>query len=185
MSSFIFRFSPFLLGAMVVAGITHIVSILLMPLVTARNPVLMLARVFQVNELEIIDPTVPVKVAIPFADPAMRVAVCSYDVSERPVRLVIETGESFLSVVFLQPNGQISYSVTDRAAVQRKLEIVVATPAQILALEAQDSEDEAVSEWRLKAQETKGVILIRALVTRPGEAIDVMALLNRTECYQD
>jgi uncharacterized membrane protein len=181
----IFRLIPLVFGAVCLAIIAHIASIMLMPHVSVRNPALVLSKAFPVNQLELIDPDKPSPFTLPFADPAMRTAVCAYDVSEKPVRVTIETGGSFLSVVFMQPDGKIFYSVTDKSAIQRKLDLVVATAEQIVSLETQDPDDEAVQEWRLRTPESKGIVIIRALVSRVRESADVQALLGRTECYQE
>jgi uncharacterized membrane protein len=181
----IFRLMPIVLGIVCLAAIAHIASIMLMPHVSTRNPAEKLSKTFPVNQLELIDPDKPSSFTLPFADPAMRMAVCAFDISEKPVRVVIETGGQFISVVFMQPDGKIFYSVTDKSAIQRKLDLVVATQAQIVALESQDPDDEAVQEWRLRAPETKGLVLIRAHVPRLRQSAEVQALLGRTECYQE
>jgi uncharacterized membrane protein len=185
MRGVIFRLIPLIMGALCVAGIAHIASIMLMPYVSLRNPAMILAKSYPVNQLELVDSSKPLPVTLPFSDPAMKTAVCAYDITEKPIRIVIETGGSFLSVIFMQPDAKIFYSVTDKSAVQRKLEIVLATPEQIGSLESQDPDDEAVQEWRLRAPEAKGIVLIRALVPRLRESGDVQALLSRTRCYQE
>jgi uncharacterized membrane protein len=185
MKGFIFRLLPVVLGLTSLVAISHIASILLMPHVSARNPAQLLSKTLPLNQLILGDEAAATSLRMPFADPSMATAVCVYDVSEKPFRVNILTSGSFLSVVFMQPSGKIFYSVTDKSAVQRKLGFVIAIQEQISTLESQDPDDEAVQDLRLRAPETKGLLIIRALVSRERESAEVRSLLNKTECYSE
>jgi uncharacterized membrane protein len=84
------------------------------------------------------------------------------------VRATIDP-ERLLTLSFRCRQGRVFYGVTDRAAVHGKIDIRIVTPAQLQALDAQDDEDNPPQELRLVAPQTKGFVLIDALVARPSE----------------
>lgn len=183
----LFRFAPFLAGALIVAGIVHIAAILLMPQVATLNAAARLLAGAAPNALEVLQPALDPAdpLPLPFADPAAVTALCRFDIEDGPVRLRVPTGEGFLSVVILSPTGRVLLALTDRAATRRLLNIVLATPAQQRQLEAQDPEDEPVQELRVRLGETRGVAVIRALALRESEKRAVAAALARASCRQE
>ncbi|MFM9974442.1 MAG: DUF1254 domain-containing protein [Beijerinckiaceae bacterium] len=180
-----FNAIPFILGAVIIAGLVHLLSILLLPRVAASNAFARLSVNASLNTLENLQSPDGTKVMLPFADPAMLTAICHYDVTQEPVRLKITTGDDFMSIVFLDPEGKVIYSLTDKAATRRLIEIVIGSPAQIRQITIQDSEDEAVQELRLRLANPRGMAIIRALAPRSSDVPQVSALLDRSDCQQE
>jgi uncharacterized membrane protein len=184
MKANIFRFLPFATGALLIAGIVHLVIVLLMPLIGSSHAGTRLAQQAQVNAIELLPPirTGQEALPLPFADPALITAICRFDLSEGPVRLRVPVSESFLSVTLLSPTGRVILSVTDKAATRRMLDILLVTLEQQRQLEAQDPDDEPVQEIRIRLAQLSGIALIRGLAMRPGDKEPIASLLARAIC---
>ena len=75
--------------------------------------------------------------------------------------------------------------MTDRAAVKGRIDVVVATAAQIEALEAGDNADEPVQDLRLPVADFEGYVVARALAERPGDMARARAQLQSVSCGPD
>ena len=180
------RYAPFAAGALLVAGIVHLSAILLAPRMATNSA----ARRFssgEANALKILPSLLGAVEGLPtpFADPALVTALCPYDLTEGPVRLRLQTGDQFLSVVALTPTGRVLMALTDRAATRRALNIVLVTPAQQRQLESQDNPEEAAQELRVRLGEARGVAVIRMLALREPDKAPAAAALSRTLCRQE
>jgi uncharacterized membrane protein len=187
MKRLLFRFTPFLAGAVLVGALVHLVVILLVPHVAKHHAGARLALDAAVNTLEVLQPGEQGNdgLAVPFADPSMAMAVCRFDLSSGAVRLRIPVSDNFLSVALLSPTGHVLLSLTDRAATRRVIDMLLVTPEQQKQLEAQDPEDEPVQEIRIRMAHTSGVALVRALALRDVDKTAVTALLGRGICRQE
>jgi uncharacterized membrane protein len=183
----LFRILPFVVGALVVAGIVHVAIILMVPHVARSTAAARLSAATPVNRLEVLSgaKAEPAGLPFPFADPAMITAVCRFDLTDGPVRLRVLTADVFQSIVVLKPDGRVQHALTDRAATRRQLAIVLATPQQIRQLESQDPDDEPVQDLRLRINGNEGVVVIRALAQRDTERAGLQALLGRASCQQE
>ena len=182
----LFRLAPFAAGALIVAGIVHIATILALPQVSGKNAAQRLLAAGPVNTLETLA-TAPSEAdpLLPFADPAAVTAVCRFDIEDGPVRLRVPTGESFLSVVILSPTGRVLLALTDRAATRRLLNLVLLTAEQQRQIESQDPDDEPVQELRVRLAATTGVAVIRTLALREADRRPAAAALARASCQQE
>jgi uncharacterized membrane protein len=182
-----FRLAPFGLGALIVAGIVHIVAILLVPHLAGRNAAARLAAGAEVNALAVLPPVMAATdpLPLPFADPAQVMAHCPFDLEDGPVRLRVPTGDAPLSVVVLAPSGRVLLALTDRAAIRRVLNVVLATPEQMRQIESQDPDDEPVQELRIRMGQMRGVAVVRALALRDAEKRPLAASLARATCRQE
>jgi uncharacterized membrane protein len=184
MTTGLFRFTPFVVGALLIAGIVHLAIVVLMPQIGSSHAATRLAQLAQVNTPGLLPPirTGQEALPLPFADPAMITAICRFDLADGPVRLRVPVGESFLSVTLLSPTGRVILSVTDKAATRRVLDMLLVTPEQQRQLEAQDPDDEPVQEIRIRMAQPSGIALIRGLATRQTDKDAMAALLARAIC---
>ncbi|MGL4635853.1 MAG: DUF1254 domain-containing protein [Beijerinckiaceae bacterium] len=185
MSSVLTKGLQFMLGVLILAGITHLLSVLMMPYLASNNPAQRLASGLEANApFQLADKTAG-SPDLPFADPAMVTAVCPFDVTDAPVRLQLRTGEHFLSIVFLTNDGRINYAMTDKAALRRVIDIRILTETQLRQVEAQDPDDEPVQELRIRVKDMRGVVVVRALNPVASAAEANRALLQRMVCGSD
>jgi uncharacterized membrane protein len=172
-----------ILGILTVAGITHIAAIFILPDVAAKNSVSRIAELAKPGQVAILSPARPEKQNMPFADPALVQSVCPYDLSEGGLRLHADVeGDRLLTLSFRTSDGQVFYSMSDLAAQQGKIDVVVLTPAQLEIVEADDDEDDPSQDLRLIAPETKGFVIISALAAYPGERAEAEARVKSVAC---
>lgn len=172
-----------LLGVLAIAGIIHIAAIFILPGYTAKGAYARLLSLAKPGQLTVLPPPGPDKQFIPFADPAMVQAVCPYDLSQGPLRLHADVeGDRLLTLSFRTPAGQVFYSMTDLAAQQGKIDIVVLTPAQLEIVEADDDEDDPSQDLRLIAPEQQGFVFVNTLAAYPSERADAEERIKAVTC---
>lgn len=163
----------------VVAGLTHILSLIATPLLLKEDVFSRLGeRAGQ--GLHVLEPEEVRR--LPFADPAMALAVCRYDLASGPLRVRTELSETFLVVVFAEEGRGIFSSVSDRAATSGVLDVVLATQAQLDQINALDDRNEAVEEIRVLAQRPRGVAILKVLIDRPSSREKALAVLRAARC---
>ncbi|WP_051956070.1 DUF1254 domain-containing protein [Beijerinckia mobilis] len=132
----------------------------------------------------------PTGTAPPFEDPALLQGVCLYDLASAPFRIhaTIDPGQ-FTSFAFHRPSGDAFYAVTDRAAQQGKIDILLMTQQQFDEDEETSEESDDTShtsaappELRLVSEDERGFVLISALVARPSERERIKTWIGTIEC---
>jgi uncharacterized membrane protein len=109
--------------------------------------------------------------------------VCLYDLDRGPLEFSGDIpSDELLTFSFRTRTGRVFYSMTDRAASHKKLDVIVLTAKQLEAIEADDDGEETPEELRLTAPQKKGFVLINALVSQPSERTKVEALVKSMTC---
>lgn len=171
-----------------VAGLTHLVAILLLPEVATHDAYDLLAahdaRGGAMNGMTLLPPARPGDTLIPFRDPAAVQGLCFFDLGKGPLRLRAKVGAGrLLTLSFRTRDGRVFYSMTDRAALRGKIDIRLVTPAQLETVVDGDDEDAGLpEELRLKAPATTGLVIATALVARPGDRAEAEARIKAIEC---
>ncbi len=179
---------PWAIGTVFVAGVVHVVSILLMPAVAPRDALARLleaAASAQTTEtgVLILPPAGASAAPLPFEDPAMSHGVCLFDLSKGMLRVSgAVDGDEFLGLSFHTGAGRIFHAMTDRSAIKGKIDFVIGDARQINALESADSDEAPAQEVRLTSPSTKGFVLIRALARRPSEQERAKARVRAISC---
>ena len=184
---------PILLGVAIVglvAGLTHLVAILMLPTVATRDAFDLLAARgprqtgTSRDGMALLAPARPGDTLIPFRDPAAVQGLCFFDLGKAPLRVRTKVGEGrLLSLSFRTHDGRVFYSRTDRAALRGSIDIRVVTPAQLETVVDGDDEDAGLpEELRLKAPAPTGLVIATALVARPGDRADAEARIKAIEC---
>jgi uncharacterized membrane protein len=169
-------------ATLILAGIVHLVSVVLLPQLATGHAAARLARDLPFNTFLTPETTNNPSGSIPFEDQTTRRLICRYSLQNGPVRIDVPTGEGFMSIVILQSDGRILTSMTDRVAQRRLISAVVGRPDQIAALEADDPDDDVPSDLRLNSASDEGVILVRAVIARATDAPVVGELLSQARC---
>ena len=172
-----------LLSVAVVAGITHITTIFGLPAFMEQNPLAEIAARTKTGEVTLLPPPQADRPSLPFTDPAMVQAICPFDLAEGGLRLHAEPEvDRLLALSFRTSTGQVFYSMSDLAAQQGKIDVVVLTPAELEAVESDDDEDNPTQDLRLIAQDSKGFVVISALAEFPSEKAQAEALVKSVSC---
>ncbi|MBC7279829.1 DUF1254 domain-containing protein [Hoeflea sp.] len=67
-------------------------------------------------------------------DPAIRTAVCHFDISAAPVRIIARGDVAMWTVSAYDPSSNETYSMNDRSSIGADVDIAFVTPAQMLQL---------------------------------------------------
>ncbi|QGM97890.1 DUF1254 domain-containing protein [Methylocystis parvus] len=180
-----FDYLPWAAATLLVAGVVHIVSVLLMPTVAPRDAyarLLAAAGSGATNTLVVLPPMAPGAEPLPFEDPAFAEAVCLFDLSKGLLRVASNVdGDDYLALSFHALAGRLFHAVTDRAAIKGKIDIVIGDARQIDALQAA-SEEAPPQEVRLTAPTKRGFVLVRSLARRPSDQARARARLASVTC---
>jgi uncharacterized membrane protein len=170
------------IAALLLAGIVHLSSIVLLPSLAAGHGAARLASQMPFNQFVAAQAKGNRSSAVPFEDATAETRVCRYSLAEGPVRVDVPIGEGFLSLAVIQSDGRILSSMIDKVAQRRVISAVVGRPDQIAALEADDPDDDVPSDLRLASDTVEGVILVRAIVARASFASATRDLVAQARC---
>jgi uncharacterized membrane protein len=172
-----------LLGVLAIAGITHIVAVFALPQIAAKDTFARVSELAKPGRLTILPPSRPEKQVMPFADPAMVQSVCPFDLSQGGLRLHAEVeGGRLLTFSFRTSGGHVFYSMTDLAAQQGKIDVVVLTAHQLEIVEAGDDENNPSQDLRLVAPEPQGFVIVSALAVYQSERADAEQRVKSVVC---
>ena len=166
---------PWAIATVLIAGIVHVVSVLLMPAVAPADALARFSAAVRTAEstpggVALLPAIAPGAQALPFEDPAFVEGVCVFDLTKGLLRVrAAVDGEDYLGLSFHAGAGRIFHAMTDRSAIKGKIDIVVGDASQIDALESADDEDAPAQEVRYRAPTKRGFVLIRALAKRPSD----------------
>jgi uncharacterized membrane protein len=163
----VIRWLLWILGGMLLGGIVHLGTVLLMPRAASQDAYARLLPITSVNAVVPLSAPTPDNAILPFMDPAFAVAVCRYDLSAGTIKLNVPVSQAYTSVTFYTRNGIAYYAINDRAAGRRSIELDLMTPAQ----HAQVPEEEdvtAADRLIIESPTSSGMIMLRALAPEPG-----------------
>lgn len=176
---------PFALGALVLAGLVHIVSILAVPWLSSQDTWSRLARNGEANRFVILPRGPAGESLLPFEDPRTFIAACHYDLRAGPVRVQADfPGDGLIVFSFHERRGATFYGLTDRGGLRGKLDALVVTGAQLQAIEAATADDEPVQELRLMSPDTRGYVLARSVILDHGDVEGARRRLASITCAQ-
>jgi len=172
------------LAGLILAAIVHIVTILAVPALSLHDAAHAYRELGTNGRAELI-PAPGQARGVPTlreADPDVVTAICSYDLSNGPMRVVARTGALPLGLTLHRQGGGVIYAITDRAAIRGVLEFLVMTEAQRDERIAADEDGETSRELRVVSDTDQGLIVVRVLVRLPSDKADAEALATGVEC---
>jgi uncharacterized membrane protein len=176
------RFSLLTLAGLLLAGIVHIVAVLLVPALAERDAATAYAMLGMNGRAELVTPAPAGLPALLDADPNSVVAVCSYDLAAGPMRVVARIGALPLGLTLHRRGGGVAYAITDRAAIRGVLEFVVMTQEQLDERLARDEEGETSRELRVVSPSLQGLIVARVMARRPFDRGEAEAQATSVAC---
>ncbi len=100
--------------------------------------------------------------ALSEANPFLRSALCVFDAGAAPVHVSDGQSAPFWSLSVFDPESNEVYSMNDRTAVERRVDVTLATPLQLIALRR--STPDALSRSILvELPDPKGYVVIRTI----------------------
>ena len=143
------------------AALLHIVIILALPRFTGKDAY---SRVLGLFEMDSFFPlsSEPGPTGLANEDPYLRLAVCSFSVAGGPVRFIAKGDIPFWSLSIYDADSNEVFSMNDKTAVNGDLDLVMATPIQLVDLRKTPSEILAQSIM-VEMPEEDGYAVLRAL----------------------
>jgi uncharacterized membrane protein len=170
-----------LLGGVLLGGVVHLATILMLPSTATQDAYSRLAATARVNSVVPIPEPAPERAPLPFMDPAFAAAVCRYDLSGGPLKLNAPISQAYTSVTFYSRHGVAYYSINDRAAGRRAIELDLMTPQQHSDM---PEEEDVTTADRLivESPSVTGLIVVRALAPEPGLMVKAREALAAAQC---
>jgi uncharacterized membrane protein len=161
------RWLLWLLGGLLLGGIVHLSSVLLLPRTATQDAYTRIAAAVPANRMVPLPAPTPDDAVLPFMDPAFASAVCRYDLAGGPLKLRVPVSQAYTSVSFYSRNGVAYYAINDRAAGRRIIELDLMTARQRADL-PDDEEVTAADRLIVEAPTPTGLILVRTFGPEPG-----------------
>lgn len=176
-----------LLAGLLLGIIIHITSILTIPWAAEHNAWSRLAAVAKVNEVREIAAGAGERSLLPDIDPAMRYAICHYDLSQGVLQIRAPVPRTYWSLALYDRLGINYYVINDRVVGSGNIEVWVADAAQLLEIEPEGVEEvEGVNGKRERlvvgAPRQQGFAVFRVLLANPSLESTVRQMLAGTSC---
>ena len=114
-------------------------------------------------------------------DPAFAAAVCRYDLTTGPLKLMAPVSQAYTSVTFYTRKSVAYYAINDRAAGRRTIELDLMTAAQHAQV-PEDEEVTAADRLIIESPTAMGLIVVRALAPEPSLMPNVRRALAAATC---
>jgi uncharacterized membrane protein len=170
-----------ILAAILLGGIVHLSTVLAMPEAAKQDAYSRLTPLTPVNAMVALAPAKAGGEIMPLMDPAFAAAVCRYDLSAGPLKLIAPVSQAYTSVTFYTRKSVAYYAINDRAAGRRTIELDLMTAAQHAQV-PEDEEVTAADRLIIESPTTMGLIVVRALATEPSLMPMVRQTLAAATC---
>jgi len=177
------RLALWLLGALLLGGIVHLATVLLLPSLASQDAYARVSAIAPVNAIIPVPPPTPENEVMPFMDPAFAISVCRYDLSRGSLKFSVPIGQAYTSVSFYTRGDIAYYAINDRAAGRRTIELDLMTGAQRADLPENEDITRA-DRLIVTSPTTTGLIVIRALTPEAGWISGARNTLAAARCRQ-
>jgi len=175
------RLLLWLLGGLLLGGIVHLATVLVLPRTATQDAYARLAPIAPVNTLVPLPAPTPERAILPFMDPSFAAAVCRYDLGQGPLKLTAPVSQGYTSVSFYTRFGISYYAINDRAAGRRVIELDLMTADQHGQM-PDDEEVTAADRLIVESPTLTGLIILRALAPEPGSMATARGVLAAAQC---
>ena len=164
----------FILIAIVLGGLIHIMAVLALPSLAPKNAFARLKSLGEANVMIELPPVKPGEETMPMQAPDVRYAFCRYDLSAGPVRLSAVVPDDLWLIAFYTPKGDNFYAVSGADMRRGRVDMLInetGQPVPDLEGDAPEEEEVVVVESPLK----EGIAMIRAPLSWRSTAATVSA----------
>lgn len=164
------------------AGLIHIVAVLMLPSLAPKNAQARLAALGPANTMIEIPPAGPGRQVMPMMAPDVRYAFCRFDLTAGPVRLKAVVPDELWLIALYTPEGDNFYSVVGADMRRAQLELVITSPDQTVEEAGVDAPEGSENVIVVNSPANEGVALIRAPLAGPSRASYAERALKATTC---
>lgn len=171
-----------LLAVVFTAAMVHLSSVLLVPRLATEDSFSRVARLTRSAAPTVLPrPGEAGDSGLPFRDPAVSSALCRYDLSAGALRVEVPVGDGDVTVVsFHDRFGTSFYGLTDRSAVDGRLDVLLMGAAEARAVK-DDDDAELTREVKVEAPTREGFVLVDIL-PRLGDKAAALRTLASVRC---
>ena len=179
----LFGLFVYTLAIVMIAGAVHIASVLAMPRLAPRDAFARISALAPLGKMTLLDPISPQSAEFAFEDPATALGVCRYDLTNGPLQILANLEpDQMILFSFHARFGDVFYSMSDRVASHGRFDVLILTPDQLDAYEANDSGDELPKELRVVSPSLQGFVLARAFAEQRGDLPAARAAIVAMNC---
>ena len=164
------------------AGLIHIVAVLMLPLLAPRNAEARLAVLGPANTMIEVPPASPGRQVMPMMAPDVRYAFCRFDLTAGPVRLKAAVPDELWLIALYTPQGENFYSVVGADMKRAQIELVITSPDQTVEEAGVDAPEGSEDVIVVNAPVSEGIALIRAPLAGPSRTNYAERALKATTC---
>ncbi|MFO7478580.1 MAG: DUF1254 domain-containing protein [Methyloceanibacter sp.] len=167
---------------LVLAGLIHVVAVLMLPSLAPRNAQARLAALGPANTMIELPAASPGRQAMPMMAPDVRYAFCRFDLADGPVRLRAAVPDELWLVALYTPEGENFYSVVGADMKRPEIDLIIVAADQTVeeaGVDAPEWSDEIIV---VNAPANEGIALIRAPLAGPSRASQAELALRATSC---
>ena len=175
------RWTLLFVGAVLLGGIVHFTSIIVLPQTATRDAYSRLQQVTKTNTVEPLSIPTASRPVMPFMDPAFATAICRYDLSHGPMKLSVPLGPAYTSVSFYTRYNIAYYVINDQAAGRRIIELNLMTEEQHDQLPEEENIT-AADRLIVDSPTVTGLVAIRALTPNLGSIDKAMSAVAGAKC---
>lgn len=170
-----------LIAGLIGIGIVHIATLLLIPAVSDIDTWTRVAALGDLNEFHRIERQDAAAASIRALDPTFEVTACRFDLSEGAVAVQSIGTAPFWSLSIYNRRGENIFSINDRTANQDDLDVIIATPAQVVDLKKQL--DPALSDSIITENDIdEGFVVLRAFAEDESMKPAILEFLDNASC---
>ncbi len=176
------------LGVLFLAGIIHLVAVLVLPIFATGDAWNRLARYGDFNHMHILPAATPLGQAIANMDPALEYAICRFDLAEGPLRIEADVPLGYWSVAIYDRHAGNYYALNNRSADMQTVTLWIADQEQILSLIPEGQEDIGMENQELlliKSPERYGLAILRVIVPEESFRGRALEALENSSCQID
>lgn len=167
---------------LVLAGLIHIMAVLMLPMLAPRNAHARLAALGPANTMIELPAATPGRQVMPMMAPDVRYAFCRFDLANGPVRLNATIADELWLIALYTPEGENFYSVAATDMRRSEIDLVIASADQTVEEAGVDAPESSDNVIVVNSPVTEGIALIRAPLAGPSRANQVERSLRSTAC---
>ena len=169
------------IGALLLAGIVHIVTVIGVPRFAVADPWHEIGALVGDGSFARLPRPAAGTRALPGLDPAMTHAACRFALDKGPVRIRAEVTDGYWSLSLYDRRGLWVWGVDNRAGEQKPIDILVADHVQVAQLRESlpdEFEDVVIVDWAGR----EGFAVYKILVPAKSREAEVEAALATARC---
>ncbi len=174
---------PFYALALGIVGalLVHIATLFLIPRMAENDAWARLSRTTRPGAFTTIDADSDIAASMQAFDPNFIIAACQFSLADGPVSLTGSAAPDFWSLSIFNRQGANIFSINDRSMQDGALDVVVATPLQLIEFQ-KDMPAELVNSVFAEADVRDGFVVMRAFVPEVSMKAQVMNFIRSASC---